>query len=224
MIYSIRSAMADGRLGMTHPSGAAMAMPRDPDRVHRPGSATKEGTLGAEAVSEQTPARVERDGPLATIVVDSPPLNHFRGAACGGDRSGGRDLQRPSADLECEGRHLHGRRRRRRLHRAQRGRWRQFHGLFTAETLERWNVVNRVLPAGQLSEQATRFAERLANGPTVAHGVTKQITAAVRRGGAGEADRITGEAIGPLFETDDLRNAVESFLAEGPGKATFEGK
>jgi hypothetical protein len=31
-------------------------------------------------------------------------------------------------------------------------------------------------------------------------------------------------AIGaPLFETSDLRQAVETFLAEGPGKATFEG-
>jgi hypothetical protein len=31
-------------------------------------------------------------------------------------------------------------------------------------------------------------------------------------------------AIGaPLFETDDLQQAVESFLAEGPGKAKFKG-
>ena len=29
---------------------------------------------------------------------------------------------------------------------------------------------------------------------------------------------------GRLFATDDLRRAVESFLADGPGHATFEGR
>ena len=30
--------------------------------------------------------------------------------------------------------------------------------------------------------------------------------------------------VGELFATEDLRNGVDSFLREGPGKATFEGK
>ncbi len=36
----------------------------------------------------------------------------------------------------------------------------------------------------------------------------------------------TGSATSPaaLFATEDLQNAVDSFLAEGPGKATFEGR
>jgi len=97
-------------------------------------------------------------------------------------------------------------------------------GLFSAATLERWNVVNRVLPGGELQEKATRFAQRLANGPTIAHGATKEIVRAVRAGGVHEADRRTPEIVGPLFETDDLRGAVESFLSDGPGKASFEGK
>ena len=29
---------------------------------------------------------------------------------------------------------------------------------------------------------------------------------------------------GELFATEDLQNAVKSFLAEGPGKATFKGE
>ena len=37
------------------------------------------------------------------------------------------------------------------------------------------------------------------------------------------ADDMTAAIAAPLFETDDLQRAVESFLAEGPGKATFEG-
>ncbi|MEA2451120.1 MAG: hypothetical protein QOG63_3052, partial [Thermoleophilaceae bacterium] len=28
----------------------------------------------------------------------------------------------------------------------------------------------------------------------------------------------------PLFATEDLQNAVDTFLAEGPGKAKFEGR
>jgi enoyl-CoA hydratase len=37
------------------------------------------------------------------------------------------------------------------------------------------------------------------------------------------ADDVTAAIGAPLFETDDLQRAVESFLAEGPGKATFKG-
>jgi hypothetical protein len=43
-------------------------------------------------------------------------------------------------------------------------------------------------------------------------------------GGVDEADRVTPEVAGELFETADLQNAVRSFLEEGPGKATFEGR
>jgi len=97
-------------------------------------------------------------------------------------------------------------------------------GLFDAATLERWNVVNRVLSDDELHEKAMRFAHRLASGPTKAHGATKEIVRAFRRGGVSEADRGTAEASGALFETEDLQNAVKSFLEDGPGKATFEGR
>lgn len=42
--------------------------------------------------------------------------------------------------------------------------------------------------------------------------------------GVGGADAVTAEIGAPLFETEDLRKAVETFLAEGPGKASFEGR
>ena len=97
-------------------------------------------------------------------------------------------------------------------------------GLFDAATLERWNVVNRVVGDDELLDKGMRFAHRLADGPTKAHGATKQILRGFRRGGVEEADRETAEAAGSLFETEDLHNAVKSFLKEGPGKATFEGR
>src|SRR3954463_14976540 len=51
-------------------------------------------------------------------------------------------------------------------------------GLFTAETLHDWGVVNGVLPAADLLDKARRFAARLAAGPTQAHAATKRIVRA----------------------------------------------
>jgi enoyl-CoA hydratase/carnithine racemase len=96
--------------------------------------------------------------------------------------------------------------------------------LYDAAAMERWNVINRVLPDVELTEKATRFAQQLAAGPTIAHGATKAVVRAFVEGGVPEADARTPEITAPLVETEDLRNAVRSFLTEGPGKATFEGR
>ncbi|MGH2923875.1 MAG: enoyl-CoA hydratase/isomerase family protein [Solirubrobacterales bacterium] len=97
-------------------------------------------------------------------------------------------------------------------------------GLYDAATLERWNVVNRVVGDDELLEKGMRFAHRLADGPTIAHGATKRIIRAFREGGVERADEVTPDQFAELFSSDDLRKAVESFLAEGPGKAKFEGR
>ena len=97
-------------------------------------------------------------------------------------------------------------------------------GVYDAATLERWNVVNRVLPDDELLEKGMRFAQRLASGPTKAHAATKQIVRAYLQGGVDGADAAVPELVGSLFETQDLKRAVKSFLEEGPGKATFEGR
>jgi enoyl-CoA hydratase/carnithine racemase len=96
--------------------------------------------------------------------------------------------------------------------------------LFDAATLERWNVVNRVLPAEDFDAQARAFAAGLAEGPTRAHAVTKALVRAQLDGGAHAADLRVGELSSTLFDTEDLRNAVRSFLADGPGKATYKGR
>jgi enoyl-CoA hydratase/carnithine racemase len=97
-------------------------------------------------------------------------------------------------------------------------------GLYDAATLERWNVVNRVVADDELLEKGMRFAHRLADGPTIAHGATKRIIRAFRAGGVEEADRVTPDVFAELFASEDLQNAVDTFLEEGPGKATFEGR
>lgn len=111
--------------------------------------------------------------------------------------------------------------------RAGPGRAREFvmtGGVYDATTLERWGVVNRVVGDDELLEKGMRFAQRLAAGPTKAHAATKRLVRAYLDGGVDRADAETPQVSGGLFATEDLQNAVRSFLADGPGKATFEGR
>ena len=97
-------------------------------------------------------------------------------------------------------------------------------GLYDAATLAAWNVVNRVVADDELVEKGMKFAHRLADGPTIAHGATKKIIRAYRAGGVSNADKVTPDVFADLFASEDLQNAVASFLRDGPGKATFEGR
>jgi enoyl-CoA hydratase len=96
--------------------------------------------------------------------------------------------------------------------------------LYDAATLERWGVVNRVLPDDGFADAALAFARRLAEGPTRAHAATKAIVRAQVEGGARAADERVPELAGDLFATEDLRGAVRSFLENGPGHATYAGR
>lgn len=94
--------------------------------------------------------------------------------------------------------------------------------LYDAQTLKEWGVVNQV--HDDVDSAALALTHRLADGPTVAHAATKKIVAAWRSGGVAHADEVTSDVSGALFETEDLRGAVKSFLEVGPGKATYTGK
>ena len=95
---------------------------------------------------------------------------------------------------------------------------------YPAAVLERWDVVNRVLPDEGFAEAARAYARQVAAGPTVAHAATKQLVTTAVRQGARAADDLVPDVSGALFATDDLRGAVRSFLADGPGKATYAGR
>ena len=96
--------------------------------------------------------------------------------------------------------------------------------LYDAATLERWNVVSRVLPDDGFDDAARDFARRLADGPTLAHAATKAIVRAYLEGGVARADAVVPHLAGDLFATEDLKNGVRSFLERGPGHATYEGR
>lgn len=98
-------------------------------------------------------------------------------------------------------------------------------GLFDARTLESWGVVSRVYGDEEFEERSRAYARRLAEGPTRAHAATKAIIRAQKEGGARSADAIVPAEAGALFATEDLANAVESFLTEGPGRfADYQGR
>ena len=96
--------------------------------------------------------------------------------------------------------------------------------LYGAPDLLAWGVVNRVLPADDLLSEARAFARRLASGPTLAHGVAKNILQMTAADGVAAADRITAHGVGPLLATEDLVQGVRSLLDRGPGHATFDAR
>jgi enoyl-CoA hydratase len=97
--------------------------------------------------------------------------------------------------------------------------------LYDAATLERWNVVNRVLPDEGFDRAARQFAHKLAAGPTRAHAATKAIVrACLDEGGSHGADAQVPRLAGELFATEDLKAAVRSFLDQGPGNAGYTGR
>ncbi|WP_447040115.1 enoyl-CoA hydratase/isomerase family protein [Streptomyces sp. DSM 118878] len=82
-------------------------------------------------------------------------------------------------------------------------------------------LVDRVVPAAEVYEQAHAWAARLARGPAIALRAAKEsIDAGL------ETDLDTGLALertwfAGLFATEDRERGMRSFVEEGPGKAKF---
>jgi enoyl-CoA hydratase/carnithine racemase len=95
---------------------------------------------------------------------------------------------------------------------------------YDAATMERWGVVNWVWEEDELAERALALVRRLAEGPTLAHAATKKMVAAQVEGGVAGADAVLPQVSGALFASEDLRRAVRTFLEQGPGNASFEGR
>jgi enoyl-CoA hydratase/carnithine racemase len=95
---------------------------------------------------------------------------------------------------------------------------------YDARTLERWNVINRVVADEQLADAAATLAAELAAGPTVAHAATKALVAVAVDRGVRAADEAMAELQKPIFTSADFRAGVHSFTQNGPGMAIFEGR
>ncbi|MEU2826159.1 enoyl-CoA hydratase-related protein [Streptomyces bacillaris] len=82
-------------------------------------------------------------------------------------------------------------------------------------------LVDRVVPAAEVYEQAYAWAARLAKGPALALRAAKESVDAGL-----ETDIDTGLTVernwfAGLFATEDRERGMRSFVEEGPGKATF---
>jgi enoyl-CoA hydratase/carnithine racemase len=95
---------------------------------------------------------------------------------------------------------------------------------YDARTLERWNLINRVVPDERLTEVTRTIAEELAHGPTVAHASSKAIISLAASEGVREADRRMAELQEPIWSSSDIRLGLQSLAENGPGAARFEGK
>lgn len=85
-------------------------------------------------------------------------------------------------------------------------------------------IVDRVVPPDEVEHAALHWAAELASGAVVAMGLAKR---AIDRGlgiPLAEGLDIERDAFVEVFGTDDAKTGVESFLAEGPGRAKFAGK
>jgi enoyl-CoA hydratase/carnithine racemase len=96
--------------------------------------------------------------------------------------------------------------------------------LYTAEELQAWGVIDRVLANDELQSAAERFARRLAAGPTRAFSVVKDLIRAYSTDGIAGADALLIDAAVGLFDTEDARGGIQSFLKSGPGHAVFAGR
>ncbi len=97
-------------------------------------------------------------------------------------------------------------------------------GIYDAATFERWNIINRVVPASELPAASLRYVHRLAAGPTRAHAATKRVIREYLDRGIRVADQLIPDVAAPLFETEDMRHGITSLLEHGPGKAKFSGR
>jgi len=95
---------------------------------------------------------------------------------------------------------------------------------YDASTLERWGLINQVVPDDALDAAAMTVAQELAHGPTVAHKATKLLARIAANEGVNAADLAMAELQKPIWASEDLKAGLASFRANGPGLAVFEGK
>src|SRR5438128_3249785 len=99
---------------------------------------------------------------------------------------------------------------------------------YDAATFERWNIVNKVVPDDAFEAQTRAFAERLANGPTLAYAAGKRMVRAWLDEGTRAADSVVGEVGPPLFQSEDMRAAVAALVEHGArnfrDKVVFQGR
>jgi len=95
---------------------------------------------------------------------------------------------------------------------------------YDAATLERWNVINRVVDEEHLESATMVLAHELAHGPSVANAATKQLVAIAVDEGVRAADEQMADIQRSIYTSQDLRTGVNAYRDSGIGTAEFEGR
>jgi enoyl-CoA hydratase/carnithine racemase len=144
--------------------------------------------------------RFTEDGALGVLTLDSPPLNLI-GEALIGDLLAAVDRVEASDGLRAL---------------LVRGEGRVFSaGADVALFAGKGSAEMRPLIAS--------FLELGRRGPTLAFGVVKQLAHAYLQDGMPGADALLLDAAVSLFDTEDARRGIETFLATGAATASYEG-
>ena len=85
-------------------------------------------------------------------------------------------------------------------------------------------LVDRVVPAAEVVDTALEWAAALGAGAVVAMGLAKHAIDAGLDGSLAAGLDLEAAGFAQVFETDDARVGIRSFLDDGPGKATFSGR
>src|SRR6202008_3688282 len=84
-------------------------------------------------------------------------------------------------------------------------------------------LCDRVFPASVLQAEARAMALSFACGAVAAHGLAKEAIDAGFEDSLEDGLDVERDLFIKVFETDDAKTGVKSFLENGPGKATFKG-
>ena len=93
-----------------------------------------------------------------------------------------------------------------------------------AEEALRIGLVDRVVPRSEVLATATAMAAEAARGPLLAHALAKLAIDQGLDATLEDGLILEAELFGQVFRTRDASAGVRSFLADGPGRATFEGR
>lgn len=92
----------------------------------------------------------------------------------------------------------------------------------SAEQALDWGIVNRVVPDGELEEQAGQLVRQLAEGPTQAFAATKRLVESSLNEGLETQMELETRAISESSRSEDAREGLAAFLAKRP--ARFSGR
>ncbi len=85
-------------------------------------------------------------------------------------------------------------------------------------------LADRVFAAQVLQQEARALAAAFATGAVAAHALAKRAIDATFDSSSSDGLDVERDLFVQVFETEDAKTGVQSFLDKGPGKATFKGR